>query len=57
MYSEARNAVQVIYILGRWLNAHNRRGQPAIKRLLGGREKVGGRRAIQRTREGHLIVG
>ena len=56
MYSEARNAVQVIYILGSWLNAQNRRGQPAIKRLFGGREKVGGRRAIQRTREGHLIV-
>ena len=57
MYSEARNAVQVIYILGRWLNAQNRQGQPAIKRLFEGREKVGGRRAIQRTREGHLIVG
>ena len=57
MYSEARNAVQVIYILGRWLNAQNRRGQPAIKRFFGGREKVGRRRAIQRTREGQLIVG
>ena len=56
MYSEARNAVQVIYILGSWLNAQNRQRQPAIKRLFGGREKVGGRRAIQRTREGHLIV-
>ena len=58
MYSEARNAVQVMYTLGRWLNSQNRRGQPAIKRFLFfGREKVGGSRTIQRTREGHLIVG
>ena len=41
MYSEARNAVQVIYILGRWLKAQNRRGQPAIKRLfLGGKKSA-----------------
>ena len=58
MYSEARNAVQVMYTLGRWLNSENRRGQPAIKRFLFvGREKFGGWRTIQRTRVGHLIVG
>ena len=39
MYSEARNAVQVMYTLGRWRNAQNRRGQPAIKRFLGGGRK------------------
>lgn len=39
MYSEARNAVQVIYTLRRWLNAQNRRGQPAIKCLFGGEGK------------------
>lgn len=42
MYSEARNAVQVMYTLGRWLNSQNRRGQPAIKRFFEGREKVDG---------------
>ena len=39
MYSEARNAVQVIYTLGRWLNSENRQGQPVIKRFLGGEGK------------------
>ena len=48
MYSEARNAVQVIYTLGRWLNSENRRGQPVIKRFLGGREK--GRRTANHTK-------
>ena len=48
MYSEARNAVQAIYTLGRWLNSENRRGQPVIKRFLGGREK--GRRTANHTK-------
>ena len=44
MYSEARNAVQVMYTLGRWLNSQNRRGQPAIKRFFfsGGKKSADG---------------
>lgn len=55
MYSEARNAVQVMYTLGRWLNSQNRRGQPAINRFFGGREKL--TESHTKNKGSYMIVG